>query len=311
MIDVRPCADEADERLSLEIYNTVWPREAASLDEVHAFAEAAQAYADYVAYLHAAPVGSLAVATFQRRPGTALALLTVLPQHRWQGAGTALYEEASRWAIEHSVSQLDAAVPEDDPESQGFAARRGFRVVEHNSTLVLDLARTAPPAVAPPPGIVLTTWAERPDLAEGIYAVAGEASLDVPSDRPPERLEDFDRWLEHEWRYPGTLAEGTMLALADDEVVGFARLTASAAQPGVAYHAMTGVKRGWRGRGIAGALKRAQVTWAKSAGYERLVTNNELRNEPMRRLNARLGYRIEPGRVIMRGPLASLASLKR
>ena len=67
---------------------------------------------------------------------------------------------------------------------------------------------------------------------------------------------------------------------------------------------MTGVKRSWRGRGIAGALKRAQITWAKEQGYERLATPNELRNEPIRRLNARLGYREAPGRVMMRGPLA-------
>jgi mycothiol synthase len=68
---------------------------------------------------------------------------------------------------------------------------------------------------------------------------------------------------------------------------------------------MTGVKRAWRGRGVAGALKRAQVAWAKQQGYERLVTSNEMRNEPIRRLNARLGYREAPGRVLMRGPLFS------
>jgi predicted GNAT superfamily acetyltransferase len=67
---------------------------------------------------------------------------------------------------------------------------------------------------------------------------------------------------------------------------------------------MTGVKRAWRGRGIAGALKRAQIGWAKANGYERLETGNEVRNEPIRRLNASLGYHESPGRVLMRGPVA-------
>ena len=67
---------------------------------------------------------------------------------------------------------------------------------------------------------------------------------------------------------------------------------------------MTGVRRDRRGRGIAGALKRAQVAWAKREGFERLQTENERRNEPIRRLNARLGYREAPGEVVMRGPLA-------
>ncbi len=67
---------------------------------------------------------------------------------------------------------------------------------------------------------------------------------------------------------------------------------------------MIGVKRAWRGRGIAGALKRAQIAWAKESGYERMQTANELRNEPIRRLNAQLGYREGFGRVEVRGPLA-------
>jgi RimJ/RimL family protein N-acetyltransferase len=67
---------------------------------------------------------------------------------------------------------------------------------------------------------------------------------------------------------------------------------------------MTGVKRRWRGRGVAGALKRAQIAWAKEQGFERLQTQNEIRNEPIRRLNERLGYRVAAGRVIVRGPIA-------
>jgi GNAT superfamily N-acetyltransferase len=64
------------------------------------------------------------------------------------------------------------------------------------------------------------------------------------------------------------------------------------------------VKRSWRRRGLAGALKRTQIAWAKERGYERVATQNEMRNEPIRRLNERLGYRPSPGRIIMRGPLA-------
>ena len=55
---------------------------------------------------------------------------------------------------------------------------------------------------------------------------------------------------------------------------------------------MTGVLRAYRGRGIAAALKRTQIAWAKQAGYERLQTANEVRNEPIRRLNERHGYEL-------------------
>ena len=69
---------------------------------------------------------------------------------------------------------------------------------------------------------------------------------------------------------------------------------------------MTGVRRAFRGRGIASALKRAEIAWAKRAGYETLETLNEVRNEPIRRLNERHGYEPLPGVVVMRETLAGI-----
>jgi len=104
-------------------------------------------------------------------------------------------------------------------------------------------------------------------------------------------------WLRQLGPEQGDLPEATFAALAGDEVVGFAKFSLTAARPRVASRDLTGVKRAWRGRGIAGALKRAQIAWAKREGYERLETANEMRKEPIRRLNARLGYRPAPGRI--------------
>ena len=53
---------------------------------------------------------------------------------------------------------------------------------------------------------------------------------------------------------------------------------------------MTGVRRDWRGRGVATALKRAQITAAQEAGLRRLRTQNDLANSAMRRVNEKLGY---------------------
>jgi GNAT superfamily N-acetyltransferase len=201
--------------------------------------------------------------------------------------------------------RIDAPVGEDDADSISFAARRGFVEVERTPRLVLDLEQVEPPAVDPPPGIRITTWAERPDLARDIYAVACEAYPDVPGDRDTT-MEPLEDWLAHDMRGSGDPPEATFVALAGDDVVGYAKFSLTAARPKVATHDMTGVKRAWRGRGIASALKRAQIAWAKEAGYERLDTQNEVRNAPIRRLNQRLGYRPAPGRVVMRGPIAEV-----
>ena len=66
---------------------------------------------------------------------------------------------------------------------------------------------------------------------------------------------------------------------------------------------MTGVLRAWRGRGIASALKRAEIAWAVETGATHLETSNEERNAPIRHLNQRYGYRLQPGDVTVRGPI--------
>jgi GNAT superfamily N-acetyltransferase len=69
------------------------------------------------------------------------------------------------------------------------------------------------------------------------------------------------------------------------EVVGYAKSFLTEARPTMAFHDMTGVRRDWRGRGVARALKQAQIAWAKRQGYEYLETANEERNEPIRELS--------------------------
>jgi GNAT superfamily N-acetyltransferase len=296
--EIRLCASEADEEASLAIYNEVWLWDAVTMDEVRSFQSQALEYADFLGH-----GGSAAVAVMPRRPDVGSLLLTVLPTHRGRGLGTALYRTVSGWLSARDVAQIDAPVAEDDEQSLAFALRRGFREVERNGRMILDLTALEPAPVAPPEGIEIATWAERPEMARGIYEVACEAEPDIPGDREA-RMEPFEDWLAHEMQGSGDRADATFLALADDEVVGYAKFSLTAAQPETAHHDMTGVKRAWRRRGIAGALKRAQISWAKEQGYLTLATQNELRNEPIRRLNERLGYREAPGRVVMRGPLA-------
>ena len=105
-------------------------------------------------------------------------------------------------------------------------------------------------------------------------------------------------------RGSGDLPEATFVAIAGDEVVGYAKFSLTAARPKTASHDLTAVKRTWRGRGVARALKATQIGWAKANGYEELRTQNDERNEPIRRLNAEFGYTPAIGRIFLRGPLA-------
>jgi len=69
-----------------------------------------------------------------------------------------------------------------------------------------------------------------------------------------------------------------------------------------AWHDMTAVARAWRGRGLAGALKRATIGWAIGNGLDTLESGNDIDNVAMRAVNARLGYRPIADRLVLRGP---------
>ena len=102
----------------------------------------------------------------------------------------------------------------------------------------------------------------------------------------------------------GTMGAGiAQVALqAGNEVVGYAALQVFGDE---AHHGLTATRRDWRRRGIASALKRAEIAAAKRAGFTRLLTESEERNEPMRRLNEKLGYVPAPewSMVVMQGPV--------
>jgi GNAT superfamily N-acetyltransferase len=245
----------------------------------------------------------IGVGGWHEPPGVARGEVRVVTSERGKGFGDALLERLGRWAGELGYGELIGEVRELDAESFAWTRRRGYVEVGRNSRLVLDLAAVDAPEIAPPAGIAVTTWAERPDLIEDVYVVAREAYPDVPGEED-EVMPSFAQWLSMDMQGAGDRPDATFVALAGDEVTGYAKLSLSNARPGVAMHDMTGVRRSWRGRGIAGALKRAEIAWAKRNGFPRLETANEERNEPIRRLNERHGYVPEPGHVVVRGPIA-------
>jgi mycothiol synthase len=303
VLEVTLCADEADEQLSLDLYNAVYPHETYTMEDVRSFKASVRDYCDYVARVDGEAAGSAVGAIFPQRLDRVFTILTVLPELPHRGAGSALYEAISAWAAERSLSELEAPVLDDDPESLAFAQRRGFVEERRELGVVLRLTEVEAPRIEPPDGVEIVTWAERPELADGMYEVALEAFPDIPG-LEDDDVEPFEDWLAHGMQRAGDRPDATFVALAGEEVAGYAKLAFHGGEAGVAYHDLTAVKRAWRSRGVARALKAAQIQWALANGYEELRTRNEERNEPIRRLNARFGYRPGIGRIYLVGPLA-------
>ncbi len=224
---------------------------------------------------------------------------SVVAEHRRRGIGSAVAAAVSRHARSLGKTGLTVEARDDAPEAIEFLEKRGYEEVERQKALALELGDLDVPAPEPPRGIEIVSRAERPDLERSMYEVGLEAGRDIPG-LDGQNDPTFEQWRSFEIDRPSRRPEFTFLAVEGDEVVGYAVLDAF---PKIAYHGLTGVKRAWRRRGVARALKLSQITAAKAAGYDRILTESQQDNEPMRRLNESLGFRPIPGTIVYRGPL--------
>lgn len=233
--------------------------------------------------------------------GCLFAMVRVLPELRRRGVGEAMYSALSAHARSVGREHLFGRVREDDFASMSAVESHGFREIGRDCPVVLDLAKASLSTGAVPAGIEITNLAERPDLARAAWGVEVEAAADIPTEGGVEAW-PFERWRSIVLDAPTSLPEAAVLAVDDGEVVGSAVLYAMT--DGAAEHGLTAVRRAWRGRGIATALKSVQIEWARAAGYTELYTSNDETNFAMRGINARLGYEPASAYVMVRGPLA-------
>ena len=228
----------------------------------------------------------------------ARAHLVVVPALRRRGVGSALLADLGRRALEAGRSELEGEVVESSVESQDYFERRGYRVVGGEKAVALDLTGLEPEPVRVPQGVEIVALADRPELAEALYAVGTEAAADIPGNPGDMSIE---QWRAIELDRPTRRRDLLFVAVVNGEPVGYVSMDDYGRD---GHNGLTAVRRAWRRRGIATALKRTQIAAAKRVGFERLITGSEERNLPMRTLNAKLGYRPEPSQstLTMRGP---------
>ncbi len=220
----------------------------------------------------------------------------VVRDHRRRGIGSAIFAAVSEHVATHGKTGLYTVLREDDADSLGFLSKRGWSEVMRTQHVRFELARPSGEPVLPD-GVELVPMVEA--LDELVYDAAVEIERDLPT------ADDIVTGTLDEWRERGIGPLGvracSFAALAGGEVVGYAILEDG--DDGIAYHAMTGVRKAWRGRGLARALKERQLAAARSAGYSELRAANEVGNAPMRALNEKLGYTPLLAWLHVQGPL--------
>jgi mycothiol synthase len=296
MISIADVKTDADLEAMIHVRGFVTPEAHPSVVNLRFNLEANEKLSYLVARMGDEPVGC----GFVEPDGSvAAADIAVVPARRRRGVGSALLTEVQRRARGLGKDSVQGEVKESDPDSRAFLERRGFVQVGAEKALVLELDDHGPAPVDPPEGVRIVTLAEEPDRLEEMYAVAVQGAEDIPGYTGEPSFED---WRAQDIDKPNRRPELMFLALAGDELVGYAGLQAYEHE---AFHGLTVTRRDWRRRGVASALKRAEIAAAKEAGFRRLLTESEERNDPMRLLNEKLGFVPAPewSTVVMRGPL--------
>jgi len=277
MIALRPCKTDSDLEAWLAVRRVVLPNErTASLDELKEGIKPGDLHV--LAELD----GELAGSGLANRSDTGNAHVAprVLPDRRGFGVGTALLEHLAAHAVAQGYSRAGSHVAGDDERSIAFARRFRFEELRRDVQQVLEVRVVQPREID---GVEFVSLEERSDLLEAAYPLAREGYGDMP-------IEGLDISLQTWLLEGGTLPAGSLAALADGEIVGYAGLLRWADDPAKAENGLTVVRRDWRRRGLASALKERQIAWAAANGVRQLVTYTQTGNESMQAVNARLGY---------------------
>ena len=230
--------------------------------------------------------------------------VTVHPDHRERGHGSALYDALLDRVRERSGKTVAAAVKESMVGGVRFLTKRGFREVKRDweSRLFVegfDFARfaTAEARVAKQ-GIRIVTLADEmqrdSSALQKAFELTEDCRMDIPSVDPPTR-HTFEEFRIEDIDAPGALLDAFFVAIdKDGRYLGVSNLFRSLDDPTFLWQGITGVRRDARGKGIAMALKLRTVRYAIDKGVEHIKTWNDVHNRPMLAINEAMGFVKQP-----------------
>jgi GNAT superfamily N-acetyltransferase len=143
-----------------------------------------------------------------------------------------------------------------------------------------------------------------PQWQRNLYDLDVTVNRDIPS-TGEKHYPDFEEWLP--WRLAGPTydPEAWFIALDGEAYVGHTKGDISRDSNPLQFNTgVTTVRRDYRRRGIATALKVHIIEFARQEGVQQIVTTNDSQN-PMYRLNLKLGFEPMPSWVRVEKTLKS------
>jgi mycothiol synthase len=222
----------------------------------------------------------------------------VLPSVRRRGIGSALYAAVVAAAQARGAESLRTQANESWQDSLRFLAARGYVAGNRELESSLDLTGFDPARFAGAEGkaeaaglrlLNSAELADDPERDRKLWDFDALVGADMPMPEP-YTVPPFDVFQRKYLRHPHFYPEGFLVAVAPDGLYAGLSMLQHSNAPGRLMTGFTGVRREWRGKGVATGLKVTVLSRAKAAGYREVRTGNDSTNDGMLGINRRLGF---------------------
>lgn len=233
------------------------------------------------------------------RPKYRLFLLTD-PQWLKQGVADLLLDRLTDDLKEAQAVTVSCRQYASEKELVNVLERRGFVETSHVLDLRLNVADADVSTYAPlirrleEEGISITTFAEErardPRCVEKLYELTALLSEDDPARGafvpPAYNAREALMWMEMPYVFP----DAFFIAKHGDEYIGVSDVSLFEAIPGGLTQGFTGVKRDYRRRGLATALKLCGVIYAQTRAFQLIQSFIKPEQTEIRALAEKLGF---------------------
>jgi GNAT superfamily N-acetyltransferase len=227
--------------------------------------------------------------------------ISVLPQYRRRGIGSALYDQIMEGLLPFGPQKLRADGYGNLMEGVRFLLKRGFQEVFRETPLHLDVmtfdltSYQGLEAKLRAKGIEIRTLRDLEgdtDRDRKVYDLFWEATQDVPHEGEIAKM-DFAEWAEWTLQDPLVPHDGYIIAVHEDEYIGISEFGINQSD-NTLQAGLVGVKKAFRKQGIALAMHLRAISYAKRNGYALIKTSTATGNVPMRSLYDQLGFIPQP-----------------
>lgn len=312
MFEIRPFRfDDADYAAGVAIQNAADPLDPMTVDQWRledAKRKPELHYGDYAAEMDGkmVAVGFYGNSIGRFHPRKYQAYLYVDPPYQNRGIGTALADKLESELLALNPLEISTKLSESNPTAFPFAEKRGYVETLRQWLSLLD-PRTVDAAQwqaygeqATAQGIEIIpfgTLQAQPNSARRLHDLMWLLLQDVPTNTPFTYM-PHEQWRERVLHNPKFLPDANFIAVDNGEWVGISILHKDG-KPHKLITGLTGVRRDYRGKGLAFALKVRALAYAQAHDYHQIRTYNEVNNHAMLHINERLGFVRQPADVIM------------